>query len=69
MHLENEGVVKRDQLIDVESSDRSLLIVRGMKSYTGSGTIGFGATPNKGKVHIDALASEISETVKDFLKG
>lgn len=70
MHLLDEGIIKLDQLIDVESSERSLLTVHGMKPYTKTGAIGFPsrATADKGKELLEALASEISVTVKEFLK-
>jgi creatinine amidohydrolase len=70
MYLLDEGIVKLDQRVDVDSPERDLLTAYGMKPYTKTGAIGFPTRANaeKGKVLLRALSDQISITVKKFLE-
>lgn len=75
LHLIEEGIippsVKSNEYIDVDSPNRPLLQVVGMKPYTQTGAIGFPTRANahKGKLLIKELINQISITVEDFLNS
>jgi creatinine amidohydrolase len=69
LYLLEEGIVRLDKFMDVDSPLRDLLTVVGMKPYTKTGAIGFPTRANakKGKALLHALTDEIYITVKKFL--
>lgn len=69
LHLLQKGTVRSDKFTDVDSPQRDLLTVVGMKPYTKTGAIGFPTRANaeKGKALLHALTDEIYITVKEFL--
>lgn len=65
-----QDYVHLDKLIDVDQPSRTLLEVMGMAHYTDTGTIGFPsrASKEKGIKLLNALVSELSPIVKEFIE-
>lgn len=69
LYLFQEQAVRMNQVINVESENRPLLEVLGMRAYTQTGTIGYPsrASRKKGKDLLDGLVEQIDQTVMEFL--
>ncbi|MBA4602187.1 creatininase family protein [Thermoactinomyces sp. AMNI-1] len=61
--------VRKEEAVDVPSTPRTLLQVKGMRAYTKTGNIGYPtrASEEKGKILLDSLVEHITPSVKEFV--